>query len=86
MVNFFSKKNKKPKPTSPGYYRCDVCNKKVLTVSIAFLGSCKCEKLHCLKHKFPEAHKCTYDYKSEEIEKLKINLPLIVADKVPNRI
>ena len=46
----------------------------------------KCEKLHCLKHRFPEDHKCTYDYKSEEIEKLKKNLPLIVADKVPNRI
>ena len=83
MVNCFSKRNNKPKPTSPGYYRCDVCNKKVLTVMIPNL---KCEKLHCLKHRFPEDHKCTYDYKSEEIEKLKKNLPLIVADKVPNRI
>ena len=53
MVNFFSKKNKKPKPTSLGYYRCDVCNKKVLTVMIAFKGFCKCEKLHCSKHRFP---------------------------------
>ena len=86
MVNFFSKKNKKPKPTSLGYYRCDVCNKKVLTAIIAFIGTCKCEKLYCLKHIFPEKHNCTFDYKSEQIEKLKKNLPLIVADKVPNRI
>ena len=86
MVNFFSKTNKKPKPTSPGYYRCDVCNKKVLTAIIAFIGTCKCEKLYCLKHIFPEKHNCTFDYKSEQIEKLKKILPVIVADKVPNRI
>ena len=84
MVNFFSKRNNKP--TSPGIYRCNVCNKKVLTAIIAFIGTCKCEKLYCLKHIFPEKHNCTFDYKSEQIEKLKKNLPLIVADKVPNRI
>ena len=86
MVNFFSKTNKKPKPTSPGYYRCNFCNKKVPTIIIAFIGICKCENLYCAKHIFPEKHNCTFDYKSEQIEKLKKNLPLIVADKVPNRI
>ena len=84
MVNFFSKRNNKP--TSPGIYRCNVCNKKVLTVIIAFIGVCKCEKLYCPKHIFPEKHNCTFDYKSEQIEKLKKILPVIVADKVPNRI
>ena len=51
MVNCFSKKNKKPKPTSPGYYRCDVCNKKILTVMIPFIGLCKCKKFNCLSQK-----------------------------------
>ena len=67
MVNFFSKRNNKP--TSPGIYRCNVCNKKVLTVIIAVIGVCKCEKLYCPKHIFPEKHNCTFDYKSEQIEK-----------------
>ena len=86
MVNFFSKKNNKPKPTSPGYYRCYVCNKKVSVIILPFTVLCKCEKLFCHKHRFPKDHECTYDYKSEEIEKLKKNLPSIVAHKVPNRI
>ena len=86
MVNCFSKRNNKPKPTSPSYYRCNFCNKKVLKVMLAIIGLCKCEKLFCDKHMFPEIHNCTFDYKSEQIEKLKKNLPLIVADKVPNRI
>ena len=80
MVNFFSKKNKKP------YNRCDVCNKKVPISYLAFIRSCKCDKHLCSKHKFPEDHKCTYDYKSEQKEKLEKDLPLVVADKVPNRI
>ena len=38
MVNCFSKRNNKPKPTSPGYYRCNFCNKKVPTIIIVFIG------------------------------------------------
>ena len=83
MVNFISKTNNKPKPTIPGIYRCNVCNKKVLSISIAIIGLCKCKKLYCYKHKFTEKHNCTFDYKSEQIEKLKKILPVIVADKVP---
>ena len=84
MVNFFSNKNKKP--TSIAFFRCNVCNKKVHTAFVAIMGVCKCEKLYCSKHIFPEKHNCTFDYKCEQIEKLKKILPVIVADKVPNRI
>ena len=84
MVNFFSKRNNKP--TSPGIYRCNVCNKKVKTLSVAISGICKCENFFCYKHRFPENHNCTFDYKSKQREELKKTMPVIVADKVPNRI
>ena len=84
MLNFLSKKKNNHTPL--GYFRCYLCNKKVLTVAFAIIGVCRCENLYCSKHRFPGDHKCTYDYKSEQIKKLKKILPVIVADKVPNRI
>ena len=70
-----------------GYFRCEFCNKKVkFTLNNALFAVCHCDNHYCPKHRFPENHKCTYDYKSEGIEELKKKLPLIVADKAPNRI
>ena len=81
MAKLFSKKK------DPLYIaRCVVCNKKIFTPAAALRAYCKCEKFYCYKHQFPEDHNCTFDYKSEGIEELKKKLPLIVADKVPNRI
>ena len=31
--------------------------------------SCKCKKIFCKFHKFPEDHKCDFNYKSEEIKR-----------------
>jgi hypothetical protein len=42
--------------------RCDFCNKKSL-----ILFNCKCGIHTCMKHKFPETHSCTYDFKSENV-------------------
>ena len=67
-------------------YRCNICNKKVKTLSVAVAGICKCKKFFCYKHRFPEYHNCTFDYQSKPREELKKNMPVIVADKVPNRI
>ncbi len=49
-----TKSNKKKK--------CAVCNKKCL-----ILFNCKCGIHTCMKHKFPETHSCTYDFKSENV-------------------
>ena len=40
----------------------------------------------CAKHRYYDKHHCTFDLRSLEIERLKQQLPLIVKDKVPNRI
>ena len=39
--------------------------------------SCRCENKYCTKHRLPELHNCSYDFKKE-----KIHLERIVADKV----
>ena len=82
MVNIFSKK------LPPYYYfRCLVCNKKIkFTPTTRFLLICRCTNRYCYKHIFPEHHNCTYDYIGKQKEHLKEIMPVIVADKVPNRI
>lgn len=42
---------------------------------------CKCDKVFCRKHKFPEDHKCKYNFKKDYEEKLKINNPKIINNK-----
>ena len=65
--------------------RCVICRRK-----IGILGfSCKCsnEKAHfCSTHRYPDAHDCTYDFKSEYQQQLRESLPKVVADKVKARI
>ena len=40
--------------------KCSCCKKKSL-----FLIKCKCGNSFCLKHKYPESHSCTFDFKHE---------------------
>ena len=42
--------------------------------------------MFCLKHRYIDAHRCTFDHRSLERERLIQSLSLIVKDKVPNRI
>ena len=47
--------------------RCFNCRKKV-----GFYGfKCKCDYVFCSKHRQPDSHECTYDYKGENIKNLK---------------
>ena len=50
------------------------CKKKL---SILNQYKCRCDLMYCSKHKLPESHDCSYDYKSD-----KIKLEKVVADKV----
>lgn len=59
--------------------RCFSCNKKIKSVLPI---SCKCEKYFCGLHKIPIDHKCDFDYKNEQKEKLKIDNPKIVPEKI----
>jgi len=63
-----TKKSKKP--------RCfmEDCNAKLKLSDMV----CRCEKRYCLKHRLPEDHMCSVDYKN--VNPLK--LEACVADKV----
>ncbi|KAG5176557.1 hypothetical protein JKP88DRAFT_335451 [Tribonema minus] len=42
--------------------RCFGCNKKVGLTGMA----CRCGYVYCSKHRYPEEHACTYDFKASE--------------------
>ena len=62
--------------------RCYVC----YTKHQLLLFRCYCGGMLCLKHRYTDAHRCTFDHRSLERERLIQSLPLIVKDKVSNRI
>eukprot|EP01120_Amphizonella_sp_Union-15-10_P000139 TRINITY_DN10172_c0_g1_i1.p1 TRINITY_DN10172_c0_g1~~TRINITY_DN10172_c0_g1_i1.p1 ORF type:complete len:151 (+),score=15.09 TRINITY_DN10172_c0_g1_i1:219-671(+) len=43
---------------------------------------CRCEKIFCDKHRYPDYHMCTFDYKTFDRQKLAQDNPTIVADKI----
>ena len=60
---------------------CLYCNKKTI-----LLFKYHCGGNFCLKHRNAESHECQFDYKCKGKEILKINNPVVIKDKVPNRI
>jgi len=59
--------------------RCNLCNKKIKSV---LPYKCKCDKYYCGLHKIPMEHNCNFDFFKEHKEKLKIQNPKIVAEKI----
>jgi predicted nucleic acid binding AN1-type Zn finger protein len=49
------------------------CNAKLKLTDF----DCRCNNKFCVKHRMPESHDCSYDFKKD-----KINLIKVVADKV----
>ena len=49
--------------TSSSKKRCfyHLCNRKLGLTDI----SCRCHHIYCSKHRLPETHACTYNYKNE---------------------
>ena len=58
--------------------RCFNCNKKLKLINY----SCKCEHIFCIKCRLPENHKCTFNFKLNEKERLNKTLIKVVAEKV----
>ncbi len=54
------------------------CNKKLNLMKF----TCQCQLSFCLKHKSPETHSCTYDYKTIENLDEKISLSKCIAEKI----
>jgi predicted nucleic acid binding AN1-type Zn finger protein len=49
------------------------CNTKLKLTDF----DCRCSNRFCMKHRLPESHDCSYDFKKD-----KINLVKVVAEKV----
>ena len=65
--------------------RCRVPNcRKKLNITNTF--SCRCspdQMVFCAKHRHPELHGCTFDYKAEGRKYLEKANPLLVIPKLP---
>lgn len=68
-----SKSNKK---------KCVSCGKKLKLIELSGLGKCRCEKIFCTQHRYPESHDCTFDYKKHAEKELREKNQRIVADKI----
>jgi predicted nucleic acid binding AN1-type Zn finger protein len=60
--------------------RCFVCKKKLPLTAI----KCKCNQYFCDKHRYPEEHECTFDFKENSKKKIKENNPKIEFKKLEN--
>jgi hypothetical protein len=58
--------------------RCNMCNKKV---GLLFF-ECKCHGKFCALHRYSEEHNCSYDFRTEEINKLIKDNPKIIPLKI----
>ena len=66
-----NQENKKPIKLRCSF--CD-CKKKI---SLLNQFKCRCGLIFCSKHKLPENHNCTFDYKN-----LKLKMEKVVAPKL----
>ena len=58
--------------------KCFECNNKLGL----FHFDCKCEKMFCTKCRYPEIHKCTFDFKKDGRKKLEEQLIKVTAKKI----
>lgn len=58
--------------------RCIICKKKI----IESLYKCKCEANVCIKHRFPDQHNCSFDFKKEQSTKLKQTMTKVEHSKI----
>ena len=58
---------------------CQICNKKINSIYIS-IYTCKCKNVYCSEHM--QNHRCTYDYKSDNITTLKKQLVKVDFDKL----
>ena len=72
--------NMTKKIKQPNKSRCATCNKKI---NITNTFSCRCNKSFCPKHRHPELHSCTFDYRSEGRKQLEQANPVVMLPKLP---
>ncbi|KAL8141701.1 hypothetical protein V2J09_014733 [Rumex salicifolius] len=62
----------------PPANRCGCCNKKVGVMGF----KCRCGSTFCGSHRYPEEHKCSFDFKGAGRDAIAKANPLVKADKV----
>jgi len=65
-------------PSKPKKRRCGVCNKKIGLTGF----ECRCGKMFCAIHRYPNEHGCTFDYVTEGKKQLTKALPKSEAEKI----
>lgn len=58
--------------------KCTFCNKKLGLIKF----TCRCSNNYCNIHRYATSHNCTYDYKTNYQNELKINNPVITSIKL----
>lgn len=64
----------------PKKLRCAECNKKL---GLVMIMKCHCERIFCAQHRYAEAHRCSYNFKTEGQKTIARENPLVVAPKLP---
>lgn len=80
VMKYFEKDSEKDseKPKQIKKTRCWKCNKKVGLVGL----SCRCGYIYCNTHRYPEQHKCDFDFKKHGKDILKQNNKQIIHEKL----
>lgn len=77
---FAEANNKTATRVSTKNNRCHSCNKRV-----GLLGfSCRCRRMFCSGHRYPEEHACNFDHKAHGRIALSKENPLCKVDKLVN--
>lgn len=59
--------------------KCSVCNKKVKSV---FTIKCKCDRVLCLTHRYPDKHDCEFNFVQDNKQKLNKELIKVEHKKI----
>ena len=67
------------------YIRCRYC--MVCKCKLRLSGfKCRCDQMFCRVHRLPFDHVCTFDYRAMTIGTLTQQNPIVISDKVNDRI
>lgn len=61
---------------------CSYCGVK-LRLTNRF--GCKCRRVFCAKHRYSDEHRCSYDYRTENMLRLEKENPRIIPSTISNR-
>ena len=77
--SILGKKNVDDVQSSPHVHKkqCNVCKKRLLLTAM----ECRCGLKFCQNHRYPDEHKCNYDYKTEGRKTLAKQLVHVAHEK-----